>query len=162
MTREIPLTRGMVALVDDEDYGWLSQWKWYYSGRGYVCRNVRRDGKNVLLPMHRVIMGEPVGLEVDHKNHNKLDCRRANLRIATHAQNQQNGKKQKTNTSSRYKGVSRHRRTTRWVGGIGYRGRWTYLGVFLTEEDAARAYDAKACEYFGEFACLNFPEEVTR
>lgn len=157
--KEIPLTQGKVALVDDEDFGWLSEQKWCFNSQGYSVR-----GRVPQLIMHRVIMerilGEaiPLGMEVDHINTNKLDNRRDNLRLATHAQNKRNVPRYQGSTSQ-YKGVVWHKRGQKWQAAIWAKGGNQHLGVFETEVEAARAYDRAAKELFGEFAWLNFPDE---
>src|SRR4051812_204373 len=91
MVREIPLTQGYVALIDDEDYERVAARKWHVTNTGkstpYAGTMVRR-GKRIRL--HRFLLDAPAGLLVDHRNRNGLDCRRENLRLATHAQNQSN------------------------------------------------------------------------
>jgi AP2 domain-containing protein/HNH endonuclease len=153
--KEIPLRNRKkiivaFALVDDEDYEFLMQWKWYFA-MGYALR----DAKGIR--MHRVIMNAPSGTEVDHINQNRLDCQRCNLRIASHGQNRQNTPKYK-GCSSQYKGVSWRKKKERWVAGIGHDQKWIHLGYFDSEIAAAHAYDAAALMYHGEFAYLNFPK----
>lgn len=156
--KEIPLTRGMVALVDDEDYERVSAYKWqamagspnkdvWYASRGALNRCL----------LHRFIVNAPDDIDVDHHNGNGLDNQKRNLRLATASQN---GANRKPNRGRRFKGVHYHQVARRWravlkcQGGVG-----TYLGQFHTPEDAARAYDAKAIEMFGEFARPNFPDK---
>ena len=150
------------AIVDDGDFGRLNQRKWCCSNQGYVTRYKYlgiKDGKKRgrIIRMHHLVNGmPPEGLEADHINGNKLDNRKKNLRFCTRSQNQMN-KQPKHNGSSRYKGVQFRSDTKKWEGRIKLHGKETYLGTFLDEESAARAYDAKARELFGEFAKLNFP-----
>ena len=164
MTREIPLTLGQVALVDDEDYDALvAQGKWRAmkrkSGCPYYAMNhvPKSEGGYFSQCMHRFIMATPKDLETDHINGDGLDNRRANLRNATHTQNGANRHKRSTGTSSQYKGVSY--RPARWEANINWQREHRYLGSFASEEEAARAYDEAAREVHGEFACLNFPED---
>lgn len=146
--KEIPLiTRGKVALVDDEDYETLMQWKWYWSG-GYA---VTWDGRK----MHRMIMKPSPDYEVDHRNGNRLDNRRGNLRLASDAEQARNRKKY-ANKSSSFKGVSWETRDKRWRAYIKIGGKMNYLGHYEFESDAATAYDEAAIRHFGEFARLNF------
>jgi hypothetical protein len=157
--RYIPLTRGKFAIVDAADYEWLSQYKWLATGnekRGFYA--ARRVGQTMLL-MHRAIMQPPAGMVVDHLDGNGLDQRRANLRVCSQRQNSHNCKPTRW-TSSRFKGVYFCKAMRKWVATIGYEGRSIHLGSFDDEAQAARAYDRKARALFGEFAYLNFPEEL--
>jgi hypothetical protein len=163
--REIPLTQGYVALVDDEDFEFLSQWKWRVlkamDGRKiYARRSLARttDGKRPQILMHTALMGTPDGLEVDHENGNGLDNQRHNLRVGTHQQNMRN-RGPGPNTESGFKGVCRTTHGGRWQVTINIEGKNQYLGCFTDATDAARVYDTYAREYHGEFAQLNFPEE---
>jgi hypothetical protein len=106
--------------------------------------------------MHRQILDAAEGKFVDHINHNGLDNRRANLRIVTKEQNNWNKRKYFGNYSSRYKGVSRPKNCGKWRAKIFYKGKGIFMGYFDDEESAAKAYDAKARELFGEYAALNF------
>jgi len=157
--RFIPLTKGKVAIVDAEDYAWLSQYKWHASKKGYnwyACRNYNRS----IVCMHRVIMNAPKGMLVDHIDHNGLNNRRSNLRLCTSSQNHQN--RERTRGTSNYKGVYREKRYRKWCASVYFEGRNHYLGSFSNEVEAARAYDKKAAELFGEFAYLNFQREVQK
>jgi hypothetical protein len=148
MTKQIPITQGKFVLVDDADYKWLSQSKWYFQHHGYATRNINGHAR----PMHRLIMGDPINIQVDHINGNKLDNRRENLRLCTHKENIRNQKKHKNNTSG-YKGVFRRR--NRWMAQIQHDRQFVYIGTFDTPQDAAQAYDEKARELFGDFAKPN-------
>lgn len=153
--REIALPRGMVALVDDEDFALVSRRTWSPSrndGNGGTFYAVSGASPRVL--MHVLILGSEPGTQIDHINGNGLDNRRSNLRRCSRAQNAANRAKQRGTFTSRFKGVSRL--ASGWRAYI-TAGRFIYLGTFATEEDAARAYDAAAVEHFGEFARLNFP-----
>src|SRR4030065_939634 len=103
--KEIKLTKGKVAIVDDEDYDWLMQWKWRINSIGYAMRTVKKNGKARKIFMHRVILNTPSDMCSDHANHNRLDNRRCNLRICTKQQNQANAPAPKNNRSGG-KGVS--------------------------------------------------------
>jgi len=156
--RYIPLTRGKYAIVDAADYAWLSPHKWFATGdesRGFYA--ARRDGNRVVL-MHRAIMNAPEGAVVDHINHNSLNNRRGNLRLCTQKQNSRSAGPNRRG-SSRFKGVYFLKRTGKWLATIGYHGKTIHLGSFDDEIEAAKAYDRKARELFGEFAYLNFPDE---
>jgi hypothetical protein len=155
MTREIPLTQGRVALVDDSDYeAVLAVGKWHLStcdGRLYA-QNAKSKS---VIRLHKFLTGWPL---VDHVNGDGLDNRRANLRRATASQNSANIDPPSHNTSG-YKGVTLYKRTGRWRGHITVDGTQRHLGYFATAEEAARAYDAAALATWGEFARPNFPEE---
>lgn len=162
--REIPLTQGMVALVDDEDYERLSAYRWFgessKNGRtGYAVTKIGYGRKGTTsIRMHQLILGpgEP-GLEIDHKNCNGLDNQRANLRWATKAQQRAN-QPVRVDSQSGFKGVNLlHGKY--WAAHIRADGKQRHLGYFPTPEDAARAYDARARELFGDFARLNFPDD---
>jgi len=156
--RRIPLTRGKFALVDSADYYRLAKFQWYANGttqnKFYAIRNHGRKG----LKMHRVIMNAPDHLSVDHIDHNGLNNCKSNLRLCTHAQNSCNIGCYK-GTVSKYKGVCWYKNIKKWSAAIKCDGKQYYLGTFASEIDAARAYDKKAAELHGEFACLNFPPE---
>ena len=169
--REIELTQGQKALVDDEDYEFISQWKWYAQWHPklhgyYAARHTRvaehgPGGKQRTINMHRVVaerMGlEIAGLFVDHIDRKAtLDNRRGNLRVATNSQSAMNQSPQRGRTSD-FKGVSWHEAHGKWQTAIKINGKRKFLGYFVLESDAARAYDAAAARLHGEFAVLNFP-----
>ena len=144
----ITLNHDKETIVDDDDYEFLSQFKWH------VIRNYAKRGKDGML-MHRVIMGLGKGdqREVDHINGNRLDNRRCNLRICDSVGNNRNCSMQKNNKSG-YKGV-RYYYKGKWRAEIQIFGRTIHLGCFADKKDAARAYNEAAKKYFGEFARLN-------
>lgn len=144
----IPLTQGRFTFVDDEDFDALNKFKWYYE-RGYACR---KNGKKEY--MHKVINQTPEGMHTDHIDGNRLNNTRGNLRSCTASQNIMN-RKISTGKSSAYKGVSFYKRHGYWVAGIMRDRKDIHLGVFDTEIEAARAYNAAATKLFGEFARLN-------
>jgi hypothetical protein len=157
--REIGLSRGMVALVDDSDYDWLNQWKWHAHKNGpwgwYAVHNYWEGNKCLSLRMHRLVAGTPDGYYTDHVNGNGLDNRRANLRICTHAQNQQNRRRDRDQRSSNYKGVYKindHRWRVRVTDSNGVR---VHIGYFCTEQVAATARDTAALALIGAFALTN-------
>lgn len=157
--KEIPLTQGLVALVDDEDYAELSQHRWcamhlkpdaVYAGRMIPTPEGPRRQRQVA--MHRVLLGGPAS-HIDHIDGNGLNNQRANLRPATLAQNQYN--KRSLGGRSAFKGV--HWQQGAWVARISKNGVRLHLGRFPTEVEAALAYDQAAREHHGEFARLNNP-----
>ena len=162
---EVPLTQGQVALVDADKYELVKHWVWcarrwrygYYAQRE-VQTGVGRAVRRICL-MHRVILGVdgPASIDVDHRNHNTLDNRVDNLRLATGSQNAQN-RRPRAGRSSRFKGVYWHGQRGKWVAQIKHNGRCHHLGLFTDEEAAARVYDAAALERFGDFAKANVRE----
>ncbi|MGB2863782.1 MAG: DNA polymerase I, partial [Sedimentisphaerales bacterium] len=160
----IPLTKGQYTIVDPDDYRRLSKHKWYATvrhGNGhYAVRSVTtKNSKRSRIYMHREVINVPDNLLVDHINHNKLDNRKANLRPATTAQNTRNQAKRQDRTfSSKYKGVTWRRDVKCWQAKICVNVKPIYLGIFDSENRAAKAYDRAARRYHGEFAVLNFPE----
>lgn len=171
--KEISLSKGAIAIVDDEDFVNLSRHKWTAAGNPsartlYAMRSApgTNGRRRSYVMMHREILGLPSGSvpQVDHRNHDGLDNRRANLRLATPLQNSGNTRKPKGSRYSRFKGVTRStpyptKGTRPWVASITLARKQYHLGRFWNEEEAARAYDAAAKEAFGDFAWLNFPDE---
>jgi len=159
--RLIKLTQGKYAIVDPEDFEKLNAYKWYavnnHNNTFYAARGAERNnGKRKFVRMHQQIMKPPKGYCVDHENHEGLDNRKINLRIATPAQNSYNRKKISKPSSSKYKGVSWVKRENKWQALIRYKGKRIFLGYFDDEIEAAKAYDEAAKKYYGEFAKLNF------
>lgn len=155
----IMLSRGMVAVVDGEDYDALASHRWHASGSGRYVSAARWEN-GVLILMHRQILGlRPAdGRVVDHINHDTLDNRKANLRACSAAGNNQNARPH--NPASGYKGVylDSHTSTVRpWRAQIEAMKTRYRLGTFATPEEAAHAYDIAARELHGEFAYPNFP-----
>lgn len=157
--KQIPLSQGYFAIVDDEDYPIVSQYKWTYDN-GYAVRGIRLDGRRYRkILLHRFLTNARPGEFVDHRDGNRANNTRANLRICTKAQNATNRHVPAPNKASRYRGVSRtHNTKDRWSALIISQGQRYNLGSYPTEEDAARAYDMKARELHGEFAVTNFHE----
>lgn len=160
---EVPLTHGFVAIIDDEDAERVlaHRWRAKDEGRGAAHKSPQWYARNATTYLHRFIIGAPRGMQVDHVNGDRLDCRRSNLRLATNAQNAAN--RSNRGGASSFKGVSypllkSGRR--KWQAMIFAAGRAKWLGYFETEEDAARAYDRAAVEAYGEYARLNLPSMV--
>jgi hypothetical protein len=143
--------KGKFAEVDDEDYEWLSKYKWYWN-RGYAATYYQ--GKR--FKMHRLIMNAAPGVEIDHKDRDKLNCQKSNLRICTTTQNNQNGTLRKDNTSG-YKGVSLDRSTGHWRALMYASGNAFFAGQYKDKRHAALCYDLWATDLHGEFASTNFP-----
>ncbi len=155
--KTIPLTRGMVAIVDDADYEFVNQWKWCAhccTGLFYAARNVRVNGKLRTLHMHRLLSGAASGQQVDHADRCTLNNQRANLRICDSSNNHANSGKSK-NKSSRFKGVCWIKDKKKWRATIKLNHKTTFLGYFDSPEDAARAYDEAAQKTFGDFSLTN-------
>ena len=152
----IPLTNSdQVALVDDQDYAYLSQWQWRLHSMGYACREDYSTGKHVTIFIHNVLMNNQK--LIDHKDLNKLNNQRDNLRLADLTFNNANKHVNACKTiftTSQYKGVDKHS-SGKWRATIKFRYKKIHLGLFTNEVDAAKAYNAKAIELFGEFARVN-------
>lgn len=153
MAKKIPLGHGQFAIVDDEDYEKVCRYKWHtMSGSKnpncYAVTKVR---------MHRLVIDAPMGYMVDHINGDTLDNRKANLRLCTNSQNQQNTGSR--GGSSKYKGVSLLKNRGKWMATFQFDGKKYYCGMWDSEEDAARAVDKKRGEVCGDFASKNLWHE---
>ena len=154
MAKEIQLTQGKVAIVDDDMFDYLNQWKWY-ANNNYVGRSItvsKNKQKHILI--HRFIMKPDKGMLIDHLDGNPLNNQKNNLRICTHSDNMRNCKISIKNTSG-YKGVSFVKKKNKYKSAIKFNKRKIYLGYYIDPIDAARAYNTAAIKYFGEFAHLN-------
>lgn len=157
---EIKLSRGLIALVDEEDFSDLSNYKWYalkINDNNYAARNIRKEnGKQTLILMHRQVMNLfDKLLQVDHKDHNGLNNHKNNLRVCPCALNNKNSVSRK-GSASKFLGVTKRKRNKKWEAAIFVNSKGIYLGTFEFEIDAAKAYDAAAKIHFGEYANLNF------
>jgi hypothetical protein len=160
----LPLAGNRFALIDERDDVVASS-RWTQSS-GYPCRAVprrsvgRRGGRSrqVLVYLHRLLMGAGGDQEVDHANRRRHDCRRSNLRFCTPLQNSRN-KRSPLNTSG-YHGVYWAKSERKWKAAIRVDGVKVHLGYFTSIEEAARKYDQAAVHHFGEFAVLNFAEQA--
>lgn len=152
LVKEIILSNGSIALCDEGDYPMLSAFNWYPHKGAIVYAKARIRGKQI--SMHRLLLNAPSNLHVDHINGNGLDNRRENIRLCSRSENMANSPR-RSGSKSQYKGVS--------VQGNRFRAQGSkdrkihYLGLFTSEIEAAKAYDAWAKEYHGQFARLNFP-----
>lgn len=149
--KELVLTKGKVALIDDEDFEYLSQWKWSFDGR-YAVRGQKINGKRKTIRLHSFLMQTPIGMDTDHINGDKLDNRKSNLRICTKSENMFNRKIQKNNKSG-HVGVFFNKKHKKWQSTIKKNGKNIYLGLFYDFGDAVEAYKNKARELFIE--CSN-------
>jgi hypothetical protein len=158
MAKEIQLTQGKVAIVDDDDFEYLNQWKWFANkmkGKFYVGRSITvSKNKKIRISMHRFIMKPEKCMVIDHLDGNPLNNQKNNLRICTRAENMRNYKLPVNNTSG-FKGVYWHKITSKWMAYICFNNKIFHLGLFHVLKDAARAYNAAALKYHGEFANLN-------
>jgi len=153
--KQIELSKGKFAIVDDRDFEYLNSFCWHLTSNGYAARRIGYRGPIVL--MHRDILKAPKGLTVDHINHNKIDNRRKNIRLATYVQNGANRRKIYGNTP--YKGVHFSKLEQKYKAYLDHDNRRLYLGTYDTAEEAARAYDKEAFKLKGEFSLQNFPGE---
>ena len=156
--RKIPLTQGQFTLVDDEDYEVLSQFKWCAKWSPdvqgyYVKRNKVVNSKKLVIYMSRWLLNAPKNLQVDHINHNGLDNRRSNLRLATNSQNLYNSRRSKGRSG--FRGVTFEKRTGKWEARIKVDRKSINLGTFSDKMQAALAYNHAASALHKEFATLN-------
>lgn len=157
-TRLIELTQGAFAVVDVLDYDRVNNHSWFAIDKGentlYAGRNHWKGGKRLTQTMHNFILGTSNTI-IDHIDMDGLNNTRSNLRECTNQENCMN-QRNKKNTSSKYKGVSLVKVSGRYKAAIGFNYKTIYLGSFDSEVEAAKAYDCKASEIFGEYARLNF------
>lgn len=149
--KKIKLTKGQFTIIDDSDFKKLSKIKWFATYD--KVRNVYKSINSKFGLLHRFIMNAPKGMVVDHINHNTLDNRRCNLRLCTPNQNRYNLNLRK-NSKSGYKGISFKK--NHWEVQLKKDKKYIYGGSFKDKIEAAKAYDKKARELFGEYAKLNF------
>lgn len=160
--KTISLTKGKVALVDDEDYERVNVFKWLYNN-GYASRVVYHKRKGKKIKMSRFIMNViDKNIIIDHKDRNPLNNQKNNLRRCTTPQNNINrGHKKNAKSTSKYRGVSYIKRDNIFLCCIYFNRKKHHIGHFKTELSGALAYDKKAIELFGEYANLNFPKKET-
>lgn len=157
--KEIKLTRGQVAIVDDEDFEWLNQWKWHTQKGRHTFYAARHDWKNgeyvAYVYMHRAILGlRSKNIHADHIDHNGLNNQRSNLRKCTNRQNRFN-MVHRIGGTSKYRGVDFFNVAKLWRARINKDKKVYDLGYFKLEVEAAKEYNKKAIELYGEFANLN-------
>jgi len=161
MVKEILLTQGKVALIDDDDYDLVSSFKWYASKEGN-CWYAMRQAYNPIrekIRLHRFLLNPKPNEQCDHINGDGLDNRRNNIRIVTVSQNHMN-RKRRLGSSSQFKGVSKCKSTNKWVARIEVKQKHIHLGYFFDEVEAAKAYNVAALKHFREYARINqFNEE---
>ena len=142
------------ALVDDEDYERVANEDWWVNHGGYVSRREHQNGQRVTILLHRFILGVTDGRKVDHKNNNKLDNQKLNLRPCTQRLNSRNRLLNANNTSG-FKGVVLHKKTGKWSAKIRVNRAYVWLGLYKTPSEAGAAYDRAAERYYGDFAKTN-------
>jgi hypothetical protein len=155
MTQSILLLRGQSALVDDDVYPELAQYRWRVNSSGYAVRSYKANDKEIVVCMHREIMHAPRGLVVDHIDGDKLRCLRANMRLITQQENLMNRRCFKNNRCG-YKGVTQQH--GKWHARIQFHEKLIHLGFWSDQITAALAYDCAACKLFGDYAHLNLPD----
>jgi hypothetical protein len=164
--RRIKLTRGKYAIVDVEDFERLNKYKWHCAHYDYAKRAIsKKFGKGkrqVGIYMHKEICPAPAGMIVDHINRNSLDNRKVNLRVATQKQNIWNRRFIRKGGKTRYNGIRWDKNREKWQVRLVVNGRRESFGYYADEIEAAKAYDRVAKKYRGEYAFLNFPEEVVK
>lgn len=154
--KQIPLSKGQIAIVDDDDYLKIGKKHYYYHQKGYALRWAGSENHPKEIYMHQDIMGmPPSGMFIDHINRNRLDNRKCNLRFVTRAQNRVNSRKTRYGIYSLYRGAHFHCLRRKWAASIGAKGKLIHLGYFQSERDAALAYNKAAVKFHGEFAKLN-------
>jgi hypothetical protein len=154
--KQIALTQGKVAMVDDEDYERLSKYNYFAHKRFNNWYALRHDENHATRRMHHDVLNLPSNALVDHKDGDGLNNQKENLRDATKSQNAANSRIR--GGSSKYKGVSWKEPSKKWQAKICIDYKQIYLGLHESEIAAALAYDAAAIKHFGEYARLNFPE----
>ena len=159
-TTIVPLSRGLVAIIDGADADRVLAHKWsagWTGTRWYARRSIGTNGDYHHLYLHRFILDAPPGVRVDHENGDGLDCRRENLRFATVTQNAGNCGP-RARSRSGYRGVGWSAKEGKWIAQIQFQGNKIRIGCFTDSVDAAREYNMWARILFGEFAHINVIE----
>ena len=152
--RLIALTQGKFAEVDDEDFDYLNQWKWYATNRKTTWYAARKP-KDRVFYMHREVLSlSDSKKQVDHVDSNGLNNQKINLRGCNQTQNNGNNRKRSDNKSG-FKGVHHHSVYNSWIAQIRFLGKKTHIGSFQNKKEAVLAYNERAKEIFGEFARIN-------
>lgn len=159
--KQIPLSKGSVALVDDADYDSMIRHSWHLQTSGTSDRLYARNGNRQM--MHRLILGLNPGdvREADHIDGDGLNNQRSNLRVVTHSENLRNTLRYR-GSFSKYKGVWYDKRNKRYRAAVMHQGNTITAGSFKAEEDAATAYNFAAYELFGELGKYNRPIRAAR
>lgn len=149
--KEIVTSKGEKIKVDDDDFDLLNNYTWRVSPQGYAITTVGKVNARRDIRMHRLVNQTPNGKLTDHKNHDKLDNQKSNLRTCSASQNSANRKAQRGSKSG-LKGVSWVKNCNKWEARITANKQSIRLGMFIHPEDAAKAYKDAAVELFGEYA----------
>jgi hypothetical protein len=162
MSKTLPLSRGLVTTVDDDVYEWVSHQKWAAHPAKNTWYATRLDyqvrpGKATRIYLHRLVMGAPPELQVNHIDGGGLNNQRKNLSLSTGSVNCGSFATPRLDKTSRFRGVRFYASRGKWSAQIGVNLKSIHLGYFVDEEQAARARDAAALHYFGPTAQLNFP-----
>ena len=162
--KTIELNNNYTCNIDDEDYNEIKKYHWFTQHNGHATYAATHITQDKLMLMHRLILKLKEGEICDHKDHNGLNNQRNNIRQTTSQNNSANQTKTRTYknlpTMSKYKGVSWNRNYMKWFSQIGHNHKTLYLGIYTSEIEAAKAYDKKALELYGEHAYTNFGEQT--
>ena len=150
----VPLSGGYEAIIDASDAEFVGKWNWSAwvgTHSVYATRTDKNaDGKAVTVRLHRALLGEPCGMQVDHIDRNGLNNTRRNLRVATRSQNMSN-QRTRSDSNSGVKGVAWHKSAQKWIVRIRVNGKRHHIGLFETIESASAAYAKASAELHGEF-----------
>ena len=148
--KKIPLTKGKFAIVDDEDFEFVNQWKWsfdrLYAVRGHYLGNINGKDKYKKIYLHRIINKTPMGIETDHINKNKLDNQRSNLRNATRSQNGRN--RDAYGKTAKISGVHWYKKLRKYRALLGLNKKRLHLGYFLNINEAIKARKEAELKYY--------------
>ncbi len=152
---ELPLSQGLVAIIDEQDYPILSQYRWCAAKCRHTfvaCRGTWRDGRTKKVYLHRLIMNAPQNSLVDHINGDGLDNRRCNLRICTKKENNRNRTRMQSLNTSGFRGAFWEHGCKKWRAQISVNNKNHHIGVFHSKHEAASAYQQAAKRLYGIFA----------